>query len=72
MRVEYDPQSDILILHIAKGTVDHAERSGPFIMHSDEKGVPLLLEVLDAKTVVEKLASGTIKGGRSKKEVLFS
>lgn len=71
MKAEYDPQSDILTLHIAKGTVDHAEHSGPFIMHLNEKGVPLLLEVLDAKAVVDKLASVTVKRGSAKKGVLF-
>lgn len=71
MKTEYDAESDVLTLHIAKGTVDHAEHSGPFIVHLDQKGTPLLLEILDAKAVVGKLAEATIKRGRARKEVRF-
>mgnify|MGYP001227753003 CR=1 FL=1 len=51
-RMRYSPDVDILLMQLSSDPVDHAEESGPFIVHFAKSGKPVLLEIQDAKQFV--------------------
>jgi len=62
MKVNYDRESDILLIEASEaGVIDHAEQSGPFIAHFDEQGQLILLEVLDASEFISSLIKTTLR-----------
>jgi len=61
MKISYNRNDDVLIYEIGDGTIDHAEEMGPIIVHFDEKGKPLLLEILDASEFLTETAKVTMK-----------
>jgi len=63
MRLTYDRDEDIMVIETAAmGTVDHAEHTGPFIAHFDERGMLVLLEILDASEFLSSLIKATLRG----------
>ena len=48
MKISYNRTDDVLVYELGEGTIDHASETGPIIVHFDEGGKPLLLEILDA------------------------
>jgi uncharacterized protein YuzE len=61
MKASYDRDLDALLIHVAKGKVDHAEEMGPFIVHFTRRWKPLLIEILDASEVLSNLAKVTMR-----------
>ena len=62
MRVTYDREGDILMVEVAdEGTIDHAEHTGPFIVHFSPDGELLLLEILDASEFLMTLIKSTLR-----------
>ena len=55
MKITYDRQSDILIIHLAGKRPDFAEQQDNFITHYAKNGVPVEIEVLDAKRTAKKM-----------------
>ncbi len=55
MKARYDREDDVLTLHLADGTVDHAEEVDGVIVHFSADDRPLLLEVLDASELLARL-----------------
>ena len=48
-KLKYDPESDVLVILVSEsGKFSHAEEVGDIVIHLDEKGAPLFLEVLNA------------------------
>ena len=48
-RLKYDVESDVLTIILSESRkLSHAEEMGDFIIHLNEKGEPLFLEVLKA------------------------
>jgi hypothetical protein len=67
MKVRYNRKEDILVLEVSKGSIDHAEESGPIIAHFSADDKLVLLEILEASDFLGDLTKATVKaeGGRS-------
>ncbi len=51
-KIRYSKDVDVLLVELSNKPVDHAEESGPFIIHFSVDGEPVLLEILNAKEFV--------------------
>ncbi len=58
----YSQDVDALLIELSSEPVDHAEESGPFIVHFSKAGKPVLLEILNAKEFVLGSLSSLIRG----------
>jgi len=56
MKVSYNRESDVLLIHVSEGKVDYAEEMGPIIVHFTKDGKPVLLEIFDASEVISEVA----------------
>ena len=61
-KIRYSEDVDALLVELSADPVDHAEESGPFIIHFSNKGKPVLLEILDAKEFVLGSLTSVVKG----------
>lgn len=67
-KIKYDDESDVLTVIVReKGRLSHAEGVGDIILHVDEKGEPLFLEILKASKIVPLMVEAL-----AKKEVTVS
>lgn len=48
-KISYDPEADVLRMEISKKPIDHAREMGNIIVHFTERGLPVYLEILEAK-----------------------
>ena len=48
-KISYDPEADVLRIEIAKKPIDYAREMGNIIVHFTEKGLPVYLEILEAR-----------------------
>lgn len=55
MKIKYDRESDVLIIHLSGQHPDFAEQQDNFITHYSKKGVPVEIEVLDARRTAKKM-----------------
>ena len=55
MKVQFNRQDDVLLLHLSEEGIDHAEESEGVIIHFSEEDRPVLLEVLDASDLLSSL-----------------
>ena len=70
MKVRYNRKEDILTLEVSKGSIDHAEESGPIIAHFSTDDRLVLLEILDASDILAHLTKATMKAeGRGSVEL---
>lgn len=61
-KIKYEEDADVLTLILKeKGKLSHAEEVGDIIVHFDEKGQPLFLEILRANKIVPLLVEGLAK-----------
>ncbi|MEW6069457.1 MAG: DUF2283 domain-containing protein, partial [Candidatus Thermoplasmatota archaeon] len=67
MKVSYNRTDDVLIFEVGEGDIDHAEEVGPFIVHFDKKGTPILLEILDASEFLSQTTKITMKAKEGEK-----
>ena len=52
-KIKYDDEADVLTLVIAdQGKLSHAEEMGDVVVHFDEGGKPLFMEILRASKIV--------------------
>nr|MDO8097819.1 DUF2283 domain-containing protein [Candidatus Njordarchaeota archaeon] len=52
-KLKYDEESDVLSLIIeGEGKLSHAEEIGDIVVHFDEGGKPLYMEILKASKVI--------------------
>ena len=61
MKVRYNRKEDILVLEVSKGSIDHAEESGPIIAHFSADDRLVLLEILEASNFLADLTKATMK-----------
>ena len=61
MKTSYNRKDDVLVYEVGEGTIDHAEEMGPIIVHFDEGGRPLVLEILDASDFITETTKVTMK-----------
>ena len=48
-KISYEPEADVLRVEISKEPIDFAQEMGNIIVHFSEKGLPVYLEILEAK-----------------------
>jgi uncharacterized protein YuzE len=67
-KIKYDEDADILTVIVAeKGKLSHAEEVGDIVVHLDENGKPLFMEILRASKIVPLMVQGL-----AKKEIMVS
>ena len=67
-RIKYDGEADILTVVVAeKGKLSYAEEIGDIVIHFDEGGKPLFMEILKASKIVSLMVQGL-----AKKEVIVT
>jgi len=67
-KVKYDEESDVLTVVVAeKGKLSHAEEMGDIVVHFDENGRPLFMEILRASKIVPLMVQSL-----AKKEVIIT
>jgi uncharacterized protein YuzE len=67
-KIKYDEEADVLSVIIAeKGKLSHAEEFGDIVVHFDENGRPLFMEILKASNIVPLMVQGL-----AKKEVIIT
>ena len=62
MKVRYNRKSDILTLELSEASIDHAEETGPIIIHfsaADDRLV--LLEILEASDFLANLTKAAVR-----------
>ena len=61
-KIKYDDNSDVLTIVVKeKGKLSHAQEAGDMILHVDENGEPLFLEILKASKIVPLMVEGLTK-----------
>ena len=61
-RLKYDVESDVLTIIVSEsGRLSHAEEMGEIVIHLNEKGEPLFLEVLKASKNVPLMVQALAK-----------
>jgi uncharacterized protein YuzE len=67
-KIKYEQDADVLTLILKeKGKLSHAQEVGDIIVHVDDKGQPLFLEILKASKIIPLLVEGL-----AKKEVIVA
>ncbi|HID90737.1 TPA: DUF2283 domain-containing protein [Candidatus Bathyarchaeota archaeon] len=54
-RMRHDPEADVLTVTVSRRASLHAEEMGDLIVHVNEEGKPLFLEILNASTVIPSM-----------------
>lgn len=60
-KIKYSKDVDALLIELSEAPIDHAEESGPFIVHFSKDGEPVLLEILNAKEFVLGSLSSVVR-----------
>lgn len=61
-KVKYDPEADVLTVVVAEeGRLAYAEEVGDIIVHFDENGKPLFMEILKASKIIPLMVQGLAK-----------
>jgi len=61
-KIKYDEDADVLTVVLKeKGKLSHAEEVGDIIIHFDEKGKPLFIEILKASKIIPLMVEGLAK-----------
>ena len=61
-KIKYDEDADVLSIMLKdKGKLSYAEEAGDIIVHFDEKGKPLFVEILKASKIVPLMVEGLAK-----------
>ena len=48
-KFSYEPEADVLRIEISKEPIDYAKEMGNFVVHFSPQGLPVYLEILEAK-----------------------
>ena len=59
--MQYDSESNLISLEVAKGEISHTKEFGNFIIHVSSAGKPILVEILDATKFIGQLDKLKIK-----------
>ena len=61
-KIKYDEDADVLTVILkAKGKLTYAEEIGDIVVHFDEKGKPLFMEILKASRIIPLMVEGLAK-----------
>jgi len=53
-KMSYEPEADVLRIEISKKPIDYAKEMGDIVVHFSSQGLPVYLEVLEAKKFLLK------------------
>jgi len=53
--MEYDLESNIILIKVAKGKIDHCLEVGNFLIHVNKSKAPLLIEILDGGKFISQV-----------------
>ena len=70
MKVNYDPETDIILCQISKRRIDHAEEQGPLIIHFDGEDHPVLLEIQGGSRFIGELARLALQPKKQKSHTI--
>lgn len=59
MKIDYDADTDILMIELSEENIDHAEQMENIIVHLSKDNKPALLEILDVSDFLPKLTKVT-------------
>lgn len=63
MNIRYDREEDILLIELDPTmTIDHAEHTGPLILHLSPEDRPVLLEILGATDFLSSALRASMRG----------
>ncbi|MBI4176288.1 MAG: DUF2283 domain-containing protein [Candidatus Aenigmarchaeota archaeon] len=62
MKYKYDPQTDILLIHLSSEKPDFGDQKENIITHYSRKGKPVEIEILDARKTMAKMVETVFKG----------
>lgn len=60
-KIRYSKDVDILLIEFSDKPIDHAEESGPFIIHFSKEGESVLLEILEARDFLLNALSSLVR-----------
>ncbi len=61
-KIKYEEDADVLTIILKeKGKLSHAQEAGDIIVHVDDKGQTLFLEILKASKIVPLMVEGLAK-----------
>jgi len=61
-KIKYDEDADVLTVILkAKGKLTYAEEIGDIVVHFDENGKPLFMEILRASKIIPLMVEGLAK-----------
>ena len=60
-KISYSEDVDVLLIELSPEPIDHAEESGPVVVHFSSAGRPVLLEVFNAREFVLGSLSSVIR-----------
>ena len=61
-KIKYDEDADVLTVMLReKGKLSHAAEVGDIIVHFDEDGKPLFMEILKASKIIPLMVEGLAK-----------
>ena len=70
MKINYDPETDIVLCHVSNKQIDHAEEQGPIIVHFDRQDHPVLLEIQGGSRFIGELARLALQSKRGKSKAV--
>jgi len=53
-KISYDAESDVMRVEISKRPIDYAKEMGNIVVHFTKEGLPVYLEVLEARKFLTK------------------
>jgi len=61
-KIKYDDDADVLTVILKeKGKLSYAEEIGDIVVHFDENGKPLFMEILKASRIIPLMVEGLAK-----------
>ena len=60
-KIRYSKDVDALLVELSDEPLDHAEESGPVVVHFSRAGRPVLLEIFNARDFVMGSLSSVVK-----------
>ena len=61
-KIKYDDEADILLIILEEeGALSHAEEAGDIIVHLDNEGKALFVEILRASKIIPVMVEGLAK-----------
>lgn len=70
MKVNYDPETDIVLCQISNKPIDRAKEKGPLIVHFDRRDCLVLLEIQGGRRFIGELARLVLQSKKRKSKAI--